>query len=308
MKQNDIANIDLNLLKIFEALYEEGGASRAAIRLNLTQSAVSAALRRLRSLYADVLFIRAGHGLKPTSRAHELKPIVSGALDKCRESFTLSLPKVDNQFAGRTVAVGLSDDFEIAIGHQLMGLLRQEAPGLRIIFRQTHSVIVSDALANYEMDIAITAGGFTSRGVTHKTVATGEYACLVSPDSIAKNVKALSVESYVTRDHILVSSGGLVGIVDEKLTDLRIKRRISASTTHFAGLPFLLANTDAVATIPLHAARSIAALTGLVLLPCPIALPQYAIDIGWRGNALRDSAVLKVQELLIRCFDNFNTH
>jgi hypothetical protein len=66
MNQMNIAAVDLNLLKVFEALHEESSASRAALRLGVTQSAVSAALRRLREVYGDQLFVRTGRGLAPT--------------------------------------------------------------------------------------------------------------------------------------------------------------------------------------------------------------------------------------------------
>ena len=80
---------DLNVLRVFEALHEEGSATRAALRLGVTQSAVSAALARLRRVYGDPLFTRTGRGLAPTLRAQELKPVISEALNKCRESLAL---------------------------------------------------------------------------------------------------------------------------------------------------------------------------------------------------------------------------
>ena len=70
MNRIDISNMDLNLLKVFEAIFDEQSASRASIRLHLTQSAVSAALRRLRAIYQDPLFVRTGRGLLPTPRAY----------------------------------------------------------------------------------------------------------------------------------------------------------------------------------------------------------------------------------------------
>lgn len=75
MKAVDIESFDLNLLRVFEALYQEGSATRAAVRLNLGQSAVSAALGRLRAMYGDPLFTRTGRGLTATQRAHELSPL-----------------------------------------------------------------------------------------------------------------------------------------------------------------------------------------------------------------------------------------
>jgi LysR family transcriptional regulator, mexEF-oprN operon transcriptional activator len=303
MNSIDIAGIDLNLLKIFEALFEEGGASRAAIRLDLTQSAVSAALRRLREVYADTLFVRTGRGLAPTSRARELKPLITEALDRCRQSLALVRPDATT-FYGRAVSVGLSDDLEVAAGQRIMERVAQQAPGLRIIFRQTYSQIVGDALANQEIDLAIAAGGFASRGLSHRILGEGHYACLVDRASLADG-EALSLDAFVAREHILVSSGGVVGIVDEGLAAVGHKRTVRAATTHFAALPYLLNGTRAVATIPRHAAQAIAALTGLRLVDCPLVLPAYPIELGWRNSSLRDVAVAKVLNTIGECFADF---
>jgi DNA-binding transcriptional LysR family regulator len=299
MNRFDIAAVDLNLLKIFEALFEEGGASRAAIRLDMTQSAVSAALRRLRALYGDTLFVRTGRGLAPTSRAQELKPVISEALDRCRQSLAIASPDATT-FHGRAVSIGLSDDFELAIGSRIIELVAQSAPGLRIIFRQTHSQIVSDALANQEMDLAIAAGGFASRGLSHKVLGEGSYACLV--DDGARAPRRMTLDDYVSRGHILVSSGGVVGIVDEGLAARGLKRTVVASTTHFAALPFLLKGTRSVATIPRHAAEAMARVAGLKLLACPVDLPRYPVELGWRSSSMRDAAIVKVQAAIVACF------
>lgn len=298
MNKFDISAVDLNLLKIFEALFEEGGASRAAIRLDLTQSAVSAALRRLREVYSDRLFVRTGRGLAPTSRARELKPVITDALDKCRQSLMIASPDATT-FHGRAVSIGLSDDFELAFGRPIIDWLERRAPGLRIIFRQTHSQIVSDALANQEIDLAVAAGGFASRGLSRKILGEGNYACLV--DGARIGADGLTLDEYVSRGHILISSGGVVGIVDEGLAALGLKRNVVASTTHFAALPFLLKGARAVATLPEHAAEAMAAVTGLRLLPCPIELPDYPIELGWRTSSMRDSAVVKVHAAISEC-------
>jgi LysR family transcriptional regulator, mexEF-oprN operon transcriptional activator len=303
MSQIDIVGMDLNLLKAFEALYEEGGAGRAAIRLDLTQSAVSSALRRLREVYRDPLFTRTGRGLAPTARADELKPVITEALDRCRQSLAMTADDTNN-YRGRSVSIGLSDDFEMAVGHRVMGAVAKKAPGLRLIFRQTHSHIVADALLNRQMDLAIASGGLSSRGLSRQALGEGEYACLVDPESLPGQQGQLTLDEYVTRPHVLVSSGGVVGIVDEALANIGRKRLICASTTHFAALPYLLHGSDAVATIPRHAAAAISRLTGLSLLPCPLALPKYPIELGWRTVRMRDSAVLAVRQAVVESFVN----
>lgn len=301
MHASDISSVDLNLLKIFEALFEEGGASRAAIRLDMTQSAVSAALKRLRELYADRLFTPTGRGLAPTARARELKPLISEALDRCRQSLAVASPHATS-FHGRAVAIGLSDDFELALGQPIMAHLARHAPGLRVIFRQTYSQIVSEGLANQDIDLAIAAGGFATRGLSHQVLGQGDYTCLLDPATLPDAAPAaLTLEAFVARGQILVSSGGVVGIVDEALAALGLRRTVIASTTHFAALPHLLKGTPAVATIPRHAASAIAAMTGLLEVECPLTLPRYPIELGWRANALRDAAVARVREAIGAC-------
>ncbi|THF29203.1 LysR family transcriptional regulator [Pseudomonas atacamensis] len=301
MSQMNIADIDLNLLKVFEALHEESSASRAALRLGVTQSAVSAALRRLREVYGDQLFVRTGRGLAPTLQANQLKPVISDALNKCRQSLAMLDPAA-NQYDGRSVAIGLSDDFEIAYGRRLIEEIARRAPKLRLIFRQTHSQIVARALMERSIDLAITAGGFAERLLSRQVLGEGGYACLVDPSSLAPGQQQIELQEFVEREHILVSSGGFIGITDEGLAAVGLSRRVCASTTHFAALPFLLKGSQAVATIPAHAAASIAALSGLALLPCPLALPRYPVELGWRTSTQIDPVLVKVREAIAATF------
>lgn len=298
----NIATVDLNLLKVFEALHEESSASRAALRLGVTQSAVSAALRRLREVYGDQLFVRTGRGLAPTLKANQLKPVVSEALNKCRQSLAMVDPAA-NQYEGRSVTIGLSDDFEIAYGRRLIEEIARSLPKLRLIFRQTHSQIVGGALMDRSIDLAITAGGFAERLLSRQVLGEGGYACLVDPSSLAPGQEQIGLEEFVAREHILVSSGGFIGITDEGLAALGLARRVCASTTHFAALPYLLKGSGAVATIPAHAAETIAALSGLALLPCPLQLPRYPIELGWRTSAQIDPLVVKVREVIAATFN-----
>ena len=297
----NIADIDLNLLKVFEALHDESSASRAALRLGVTQSAVSAALRRLREVYGDQLFVRTGRGLAPTLQANQLKPVISDALNKCRQSLAMLDPAA-NQYDGRSVAIGLSDDFEIAYGRRLIEEIARRAPKLRLIFRQTHSQIVARALMERSIDLAITAGGFSERLLSRQVLGEGGYACLVDPSSLAPGQQQIELQEFVEREHILVSSGGFIGITDEGLAAVGLSRRVCASTTHFAALPFLLKGSQAVATIPAHAAASIAALSGLALLPCPLALPRYPVELGWRTSTQIDPVLVKVREAIAATF------
>ncbi|WP_416412494.1 LysR family transcriptional regulator [Pantoea sp. App145] len=290
----NIESLDLNLFKVFEALYEEGSASRAALRLGITQSAASAALGRLRKIYGDPLFERTGRGLRPSRRAEELKPIVSEALDRCRQS--LSLAQLDQAaFDGRSVVLGWSDDYEIALARKLINRVAQEYPGLRLIFRQIHSRIAAGMLMNRMVDLAVTSGSGHSAALSKELVGVNDYACVVD---FVPTTPELTIDDYNTLQHILISSGGMVGIVDEALAELGLKRTVEAAATHFSAVPWLIKGSRSIVTLPSHAAHAMAEMFDLHLLRCPIELPEYSVELAWRADSLRDPAVAGVRNIL----------
>lgn len=293
MNNIDINKVDLNLLKVFEALYEEGGSGRAAVRLNLTQSAVSAALGRLRLVYGDRLFERTGRGLRPTAKASELKTAITAILNQCRQTLTPLSGEAEN-WQGRTVILAMSDDFEIAWGSTIINALKRDMPGLRIQFKQTHAQLVEDMLILRQADLAMTSGGVKSALLSRELLGSGDYACLLAEHSPGQ----FDLEAFLAREHILVSSGGFVGIVDEKLSARSMSRKVIASTTHFAALPWLIKESNAIATVPAHAAKALAEITGLVVVPCPLPLPTFSVELAMRTDSQRDASVTGVQKVL----------
>lgn len=296
MNEIDINRVDLNLLKVFEALYEEEGASRAALRLGLTQSAVSSALRRLRNIYGDRLFERTGHGLRPTQKAKALRLLVGDILEKCRESLALTA-EGGPQARKRTITLAASDDFEIAYGGAIIQALQREQPGIRVNFRQTNAQLVEEMLMRREADLALTAGGVKSALLSREALGTGNYACVVDPRFAADT---LDLDEFLRRKHVLISSGGFTGIVDDALAAAGRKRDILTATTHFSVAPFLIRGTDAIATLPRHAAAALADMAQLRLMACPLRLPSYAIELAMRRDNRRDAAIALVARVVTK--------
>ncbi|MEZ3498273.1 LysR family transcriptional regulator [Pantoea sp. KPR_PJ] len=295
MNTINIDTVDLNLFKVFEALYDERSASRAAIRLDLTQPAVSAALGRLRKVYGDPLFVRTGRGLHPTRCAEELSPVIRDALNRCRQGLSMSLLNRAS-FAGRILFIGLSDDYEIAFGRAILSAVENKYPGLRLAFKQLHSSIAADALMKKEVDIAVSAGEFSSATLDYIRAGSGGYACLMDDKAEAGNT--LSLNDFVRYPHLLVSSGGIVGAVDEALRALKMHRIIKASVTHFSVIPFFIRESNMIVTLPRHAAEALASSAGLRLMPCPISLPEYDIRIAWKRESRRDAVLTEVRDII----------
>lgn len=120
--------IDLNLLSVFDALFELRSVTKAAQRLNVTQSAVSHALRRLRDSLGDPLFLRSGNSLQPTVRAQEIAPGVREGLARLRAAM---LPvEFEPATAVRTFSLAAGAYFCALLIPKLIARVRSSAPGI----------------------------------------------------------------------------------------------------------------------------------------------------------------------------------
>jgi DNA-binding transcriptional LysR family regulator len=147
--------IDLNLLEVFELLYEEGNVTKAAARLRLSQSAVSHALARLRVMLGDPLFVRISSGLQPTARAHELAPRLRIALAEVRS--VIEMPVFDPAKATRHFTISGNGAYFCAVIARLIALVRATAPSvsLQTINMGPHT---TQALDQQQIDVVL--GGF----------------------------------------------------------------------------------------------------------------------------------------------------
>jgi len=146
--------VDLNLLRVFDILYEECNVTRAAARLFLTQSAVSHALARLRDVLADPLFLRVPTGLQPTLRAHQLAPRLRVALAEIRS--VVAVPVFDPAKTSRRFTISASSYFS-SLTARLIALARKSAPGISLQIVNTGAKL-TQALDQQQVDIAL--GGF----------------------------------------------------------------------------------------------------------------------------------------------------
>jgi Bacterial regulatory helix-turn-helix protein, lysR family len=141
----DLDRLDLNLLRIFEALMAERHITRAAARLGLTQSAASNALGRLRAAFEDDLFQRTPTGMEPTALARELAGPVGAALDAVRAAVALNRP-FDPAHAEESFTLGMSDYAEFVLAPPLIAALRARAPGVSVVVRHVDREVVTALL------------------------------------------------------------------------------------------------------------------------------------------------------------------
>ena len=151
----NLRSIDLNLLPVFEAAYEEATLSRAAERLAMTQSAVSHALTRLRAVFGDELFVRQGRGVSPTPVADALYAKLHGVLSAVRESVS-ETRGFDPRTSTRSFYISISHP----LGPMMAVCLRQQldlaAPGMKVAFStRSRPVDLDRGLRQGRVDMAV---------------------------------------------------------------------------------------------------------------------------------------------------------
>jgi len=261
-------DLDLNLLRVFAVVGETGGITEAAKRLYLTQSAVSAALRRLTTAVGAPLFLRSGRGIALTSRGERLRDGLEAHLGPLVEA-ALAPATFDPATAERTLRLGLSDSAELWGLPPLLRVLEREAPGIRIVavpvqFRTVAAELTSGLAA------AITVADELPATIRRERLFYGGFTCLYDPRHV-KLRKTLAEAEYFARDHVIVSyNGDLRGIVEDLVGK---NRKARCSVSSFANVGAIVDGTAMLATIPeLVAMKILAARPHLKTKPLPPTL------------------------------------
>lgn len=283
----NIRNIDLNLLVVLDVLLDERSVSRAAQRLNLSQPAVSGALKRLRETFQDPLFVRSQQGIRPTPQALELIGPVKTVLQDI--DTILSSAEFNPDEADSVFTIAATDYAQTTFLAALMRLVHREAPNIRFAIVSTDIRRMPDQFDRQEIDFAITVPEMAPANVQAMELFEDSYVCAVSPDHPAAR-GAFSLDAFCALDHVLVtpSSDGFFGPTDDALAKLGRRRRVTVSVPNFLSLPGILEKSDFIAVAPERVLRPFA--ESLHIFPAPLALPGFKVIALWHELSTRSPA------------------
>lgn len=286
MNRNDLRRVDLNLLIVFETLIHERSVTRAAEKLFLGQPAISAALARLRVLFADPLFVRTGRSMEPTARAKEIFALLTPALDSISTAISRAA-EFDPASSTAVFRIGLSDDVEFALLPHLLRRLRAEAPHVVLVVRRANYLLIPGLLASGEISVGVCYTEELPANAKRKTLRRSQ-AKLLRADTVPGQ---LSLDDFCARPHALVSfAGDLSGFIDDELAKLTRTRKVVLAVPQFNGLGTLLAGTDLLAIVPDYTAAALTAAGGLRAEDLPIPSHSYELSMAWRGAQDDDPA------------------
>jgi DNA-binding transcriptional LysR family regulator len=277
----DVAGFDLNLMKAFEALYAERHVTRAGQRIGLSQSAMSGALTRLREVFDDELFVRSPTGMQPTPRADDLAGPISSALRLMHS--VLRDDGFDPASAVHIVTIAMTDYAAFVLLPPLLARLAVDAPGIDVRVRGIFGKDeVVDLLDSGEASLALSVPLDTSARIMTRPLLREGFACIARPGHPAF-AKDADIAAFAAAPHLLVSpEGDRTGLVDRKLAALGLARRVVLSLPQFLVAPFVVAETDLIATLASRVARRFAAANlGIVVHEPPIALSNFPLAMMW---------------------------
>lgn len=279
--------MDLNLLLALDALLTEGGVAGAAARLNISPSAMSRTLARLRTATGDPLLVRAGRGLVATPRAAELRDpvrrLVQDARTALRPVETIDLGRLDATFIVRT-----SDGFVQNYGPALLKRLATEAPAVRVHFAQ-RLTDNSEGLREGTVDLEIGAvHRSTGPEVRTQSLFRDRFIGVVRQGH-ALTFDEITAQTYAAQEHVLSPRRSTDrSPIDDALGALGLERRIGSIVTGFASALALVRETDLVAAVPERHTSTMR--RGLFSFPLPFAVPEVTVALLWHPRLDADPA------------------
>ena len=275
---NNLRQLDLNLLIALDVLIAEASVTKAAEKLNLSQSAMSYSLKKLRAILNDDLLIRTSRDMEVTPYAREISDRVRQILVEIQATL-LAKDNFDPATTPETFKIAMSDYAEATIGVNLIQQIATQASGIKIRVNNLEKETVMDDLDGNRLDLVINPLLNLKSWHVSQDLYREEFVCVFRGDNM---IDEISLADYIERSHILVSmKDDFQGEGDRILERQQKSRRVIWSTSHFMAVPFLLNNFDCVALLPRRMAQQCAKSMNLKILPPPIPLEDFTVSMVW---------------------------
>lgn len=277
MHKSDRSTIDNHLLHQFLTIYENSSVSRAAEILEVNQSTVSHALERLRKIVKDPLFVRAGRGIVPTERAHEIALEAREILS--RIDTLIAVPDFD-PCADKEPFTIMANDYEIeTVIKPRLALLRKKAPSssLRIV-NAVSGRDIPEVLRNHSVDLVLNPDiDVDAVDIKQKRLFSDKE--IVFYDATIRKAP-LSLDEYCSAKHAMLVLGKIrITEIEKILLEQNRTRHIVLETPTFASLSALIKGTDIVATMPMKLSETM--FSDFEMCQPPISIPSFSIMQMW---------------------------
>jgi DNA-binding transcriptional LysR family regulator len=292
--------LDLNLLVALDVLLKERSVTRAAEVLNLSASATSNALARLREYFDDQLLVQIGRKLELTPRAENLHAAVRNVLLTI-DSTIADQPEFDPSGSDRIFRIFASDYTQMVLAPSLLALAAKAQCTVRFEFLPQVSA-PHKQLERGEADLLIIPTGFTSPDHPREVLYYEDFVCMVWKDSAAARSE-LTFDRYVNAGHVVMLPSGGTGVQVDAFEGWFLKRygvtrRVAVSTYSFVTLPAMLVGTEYVATVHARVARRMVQAFPLEIRPTPMPFDRMEQAVQWHKFRTNDPGLVWMRGML----------
>jgi DNA-binding transcriptional LysR family regulator len=294
-----LAQIDLNLFTVFDAIYRDGGITPASKRLHLSQPAVSHALARLRDLLGDPLFERHGNEMTPTPRARELAGTVRQLLGGLEQSLN-SAANFEPATCQRAFTIAMREAHEGTFLTAMIDVIARDAPGIGLATVRIDRRDVEDDLQSGDLDLAVDVALPVSADVRRHRLNAEPLVVLARREhpSVRGN---LDLATYLALEHVLVTGRRHGrGTEDAALQSLNRSRHIRMRCQQHAAANEVVSRSDLLATMPRSYAEQVNRSIGNQMLPFPGDAPTLELFMYWHANVDADPAHRWFRELAVK--------
>lgn len=294
----ELSQLDLNLLRVFDAVARERHVTRAAERLNLSQPAVSNALARLRVALGDELFLRRPGGVELTALAMALAGPIAEALDRLAETLSVRAP-FEPATARRVFTIAMSEYAEAALVPRVLERMQAEAPHCLLAVSHADRTNVEALLERGDAQLAIAVLGEPSALYTRVRMLPEAFRTLMRADHpLAKG--ELTLDGFLSVPHLLHSpNGSRDGALDRVLAEQGRARRLGAVVAHLSAVPQILGRTDMIMTLSARLATQLTEGHALVLRDPPIEVKHTRLSMVFHRRFEADPGHAWLRRMLI---------
>jgi len=283
----DLAEVDLGLLLALDALLTDRNVTHAAVRLRISQPALSARLNRLREVFADPLFVPAtsGRGVVPTPRAIALHVGLTDILAQLRH-LVEEPATFDPAQTRRTFVVAIYENPAAILAPSLVSLLTTTARGARLAFVSPGPDIL-EQLERGSIDLLVAGPDRASGDLIRRPLFEDDFLT-AQRSGHPRGGQPLDLDTFCALNHLLISAdgGGFCGSVDKALDALGRVRRVTVSIQSYALAPLILSKSDCLCTMPRHFFGQFA--RDLDFFPPPVALVPTQLLAFWHPRSQED--------------------
>jgi DNA-binding transcriptional LysR family regulator len=274
----ELRSLDLNLLVALRALLDEQHVSRAADKAGLTQSGMSRALQRLRTMFNDPLLVKVEHGYELTSRAGEIDSAIEKVLADIQHIMVPST--FDPSQAEGEFRIASLDYELLVLMPSIISELRKRAPGIMVSAVNLGGLDFSPLIRG-DVHLAFSAFEQVPPNLYRKRIFDEDKVCLVSTRHSHIDSQ-LIIEEYKRLDHVWVTlTGPDPGMIDETLAGHGLSRNVTVMVPSFLMAARIVAETDLTAILPRRIAQQFIQNGLLKIVELPFKFPRFPIYQYW---------------------------